>query len=426
MGIFDFLRPTRIPRLPGGKHVEQLTVDEVVPWLQKQPRWRPLGIQALTAVATRLQGEPFAILWGVCEWTRLDLSAWPSEGIDLDIVLSGFAGLLHQKGSAIAESCHQRVIEQGRQAEAINVACMCYMSAARLYPDGLHHYGALAALRSLSGGKYEPVRDFVVAACYRPLRAGGPTTESVRQVLREAAAAADAAPTDTRLITLAESLSRNVGYTGRPVSEVDKEQSDVAEFISQASFGLAHDNFEYFAVHAATFWAILTDSYSDRFGSEREKLAVCAYLVLQRYVEQGLVGAQDLRMAVYCASDGTCGTVFANRAHERQTAVMRLFGSDPSVPTMYEPRKLLNLTMQLEVLAFCADNSEMLPVGEVVDTVIDKKAAIARALSNTEEAIRENRLPVVEAIRRSVADVLASPRFASTISEMSRPETPRT
>jgi len=105
---------------------------------------------------------------------------------------------------------------------------------------------------------------------------------------------------------------------------------------------------------------------------------------------------------------------------------MRLYGSEYSAPNLYEPRVLLNLTLQLEVLAFCADNVEMLPEAEIIDIVIDKKAVIAHVLTDTEKSIREGRLPAVEPIRSIVADVLASPRFASTMIEIGISDVPET
>lgn len=197
-----------------------------------------------------------------------------------------------------------------------------------------------------------------------------------------------------------------------------QEQDAVADFLSRASFGLAHDNFEYIAVHTGTFWVILNETYPTRFCNENARLAVCAYLVLQKYLEQDRLKGRDLELAVYFAREAVCGSTFVNRAHERQSVMTRLFGYDGSSP-LYEPPVLLNLTLQLEVLAFCADNVEMLPEAEIIETVIDKKAVIAHVLRETDKAIREGRLPVVEPIRKLVADALASPRFASTISEIS-------
>jgi hypothetical protein len=197
-----------------------------------------------------------------------------------------------------------------------------------------------------------------------------------------------------------------------------RRQNAAADFISRASHGLARDNFEYIAVNAGTFWAILNESYSSRFGSEKAKLAACAYLVLSAYMEQGRLGPADVELAVLCASQGECSAEGLSRAHENRSMEMILFGSETGVTNLYEPRVLLNLTLQLEVLAFCADNDEMIFEGSIVDTVIEKKAVVARVLSSTEKAIREGKLPFVEPIRSFAAGVLASPRFASTMSEI--------
>ena len=192
----------------------------------------------------------------------------------------------------------------------------------------------------------------------------------------------------------------------------------MADFISRASYGLAHDNFEYIAVNAGTFWAVLNESYPSRFRGEKAKLAACAYLVLSAYLEQGRLGPRDVELAVLCARQGDCSAGGLSRAHESRSPAMRIFGREHGIPNLYEPRVLLNLTLQIEVLAFCADNDEMLPEEEIIDIVIDKKVAVARVLTDTDKAIREGRLPAVEPIRSIVAGVLASPRFASTMNEI--------
>ncbi|GEM_PF-4197240 len=223
-----------------------------------------------------------------------------------------------------------------------------------------------------------------------------------------------------------ESYQAGSTVAGQDTVGSGAEQVLVADFIGRASHGLAHDNFEYIAVHAGTFWAVLNESYPSRFRNENARLAVCAYLTLQKYLEQERLKARDLELAVLLARNGECGSTFARRAHESRSLEMRLYGSEYSAPNLYEPRVLLNLTLQLEVLAFCADNVEMLPEAEIIDIVIDKKAVIAHVLTDTEKSIREGRLPAVEPIRSIVADVLASPRFASTMIEIGISDVPET
>ncbi len=209
MGIFDFLRPKRPPRPPGGKDIEQLTSEELVVWLQKQPKWRRLGTGLLTALARRLHGEPFAVFWGAVETTGLDLAVGASSVIDPDNDLSILASMLHLRGSAILESCRRESPGSERLRVSVSVASMCYESAAWLFPDGLHHYCALAAVEGLSDGNYGRVREFVLAASIRPREASGPASDSARQALRVAVTVADAATADRRLRTFVESLTVN-------------------------------------------------------------------------------------------------------------------------------------------------------------------------------------------------------------------------
>jgi hypothetical protein len=199
---------------------------------------------------------------------------------------------------------------------------------------------------------------------------------------------------------------------------VGRTRQAAADFIDRASRGLARDNFEYIAVNTATIWAILCESYPSRLPTEKAKLAACAYLVLYAYLEQGRLGPADLELAMLCASQGECMAGAISKAHESRSMEMILFGSEMERPNLYEPRVLLNLTMQLEVQAFDADNTEMLPEDLIIDSVVDKKKVIAQVLTDTERAIHNGDFPLVGKVREWLADKLDSSQFETTMNQL--------